>query len=290
MTRQQRRFWGSLATLLLALVLAYFGEQQVQEEPPSRPAPPPHTATSSIYHDPLAFGKPVGGGRKSVLLKKPEYVLSYNPARGGPDWVSWELNSSQFGDAERCNCFAGDTSLPRGVPVVVSSDYTGSGYDRGHMVRSEERTSTPEENRATFLMTNILPQTHDLNAGPWLRLEEYMETLARRQARELYIVAGGIYPPNPPTLKDAGKVAIPSAFWKAALVLPAGTAPESVRSAADVRVIAVLMPNITGIQSTAWRQYVTTIGRIEAESGLTLFPALPDSIAAKLKARRGDGR
>jgi len=288
MTRQQRRFLTSLATLLLALVLAYFGEQEIIPSEPS--APPAPTTTGSIYHDPLEFGRPLGGGRGSVLLRKPEYALSYNPARGGADWVSWNLNASQFGDAERCNCFAGDTSLPRGVPVVVSSDYTGSGFDRGHMVRSEERTRTPEENRATFLMTNILPQTHDLNAGPWLRLEEHLETLARRDGREIYIVAGGIYPSNLPTLKDAGKVTIPSAFWKAALVLPAGATAASIRSPDEVRVIAVMMPNTTGIISTPWTKYVTSIQKIEAASGLTLFPALPEPVAAALKARRGDGR
>ena len=44
--------------------------------------------------------------------------------------------------------------------------------------KRKERTRSPEDNRATFLLTNILPQTHDLNGGPWLRLEEHCRELA----------------------------------------------------------------------------------------------------------------
>ena len=71
-----------------------------------------------------------------------------------------------------------DDMLPAGWYRVQDHDYAGSGYDRGHMVRSEERTRSPEDNKTTFYLTNVLPQTHELNAGPWLRLEDYCQDLA----------------------------------------------------------------------------------------------------------------
>ena len=69
----------------------------------------PHTAaTTAIYRDHLAFGAPVGADPSDILLSKTQYVVSYNPNRLGADWVSWNLNGSQFGPAPRCNCFSPD--------------------------------------------------------------------------------------------------------------------------------------------------------------------------------------
>ena len=74
---------------------------------------------------------------------------------------------------------------------VQSFDFTGSGFDRGHMVPNADRdkeTSIPI-NQATFLMTNMLAQAPDNNQGPWAALENYLRTLL--PAEEIYIVAGG---------------------------------------------------------------------------------------------------
>ncbi len=40
-----------------------------------------------------------------------------------------------------------------------NNNYRGTGYDRGHFVPSGDRTNTPEQNTATFMLTNIIPQT-----------------------------------------------------------------------------------------------------------------------------------
>ena len=79
-----------------------------------------------------------------------------------------------FGDAERCNCFSADPTLPAGIYRVVDFDYRDGGYDRGHMVQSEPRTTTDQENASTFLMTNILPQAAANNQGPWSKFENHL--------------------------------------------------------------------------------------------------------------------
>ena len=75
-----------------------------------------------------------------------------------------------FGDAERKNNWKPDPDLD-GKPRAVDNDYKGSGFDRGHMVASEDRVATQDLNDATFVFTNAVPQNRSLNGGQWALLE-----------------------------------------------------------------------------------------------------------------------
>ena len=78
----------------------------------------------------------------------------------------------------RSDRFHADTLLPPGITLVGKDDYAGTGYDRGHMCPSAHRTASEEANVATFVMTNMQPQLHTLNAGPWKSLETWERKLA----------------------------------------------------------------------------------------------------------------
>ncbi|MEJ7813397.1 MAG: DNA/RNA non-specific endonuclease [Gemmatimonadaceae bacterium] len=243
-------------------------------------------APSAVYRNHLEFGTPRDGDPSDdFLIQRPQYALSYNPVRNVANWVSWDLNWTHFGDAPRCDCFLADPALPASFYQVVSSDYTGSGYSRGHLVRSEERTSTAADNATTFYMTNILPQLQELNGGPWAAFELYLEGLARVDRKELYIVAGGIFPPNPATLNGQGKVPIPGSTWKIVLILPEGQGLANVTSASSIQVIAVNMPNVAGVAGTAWQSYRTTVDAIEAATGYDFLASLPDIIEALVESQ-----
>ena len=250
---------------------------------------PADAPTNAVYRDHLAFGTPAGGN----VLRKRQFALSYNAARGGPNWVSWNINATQFGSARRCDCFTADVALPEGVYRVVDFDYRNGGFDRGHMVQSETRTTTNQENAATFLLSNILPQAADNNQGPWSRHENYLNDLARGAGKEIYVVAGGSYSSNPATLKNEGKVAIPKSTWKVAVIMPAGSGRSDVRAAADIEISAIEIPNelspgvpITGIRGNGWEQYRVTVDMIEAATGYDLLENLPDHIETALE--KGD--
>ncbi|MGQ9805937.1 MAG: DNA/RNA non-specific endonuclease [Chlorobiales bacterium] len=252
------------------------------------PQPAGATAKSPFeIHAPLGIPKD-DDDSDDYLMEKPQYVLSYNNARGGANWVSWNLNESWFGTAERKQGqFITDMSLPDGFQRITHNDYTGSGFDRGHMVRSEERTRTREDNDATFLMTNILPQYHDLNAGPWLSLETYCEVLATKKNHELFLIAGGIYDKNPEYLKGKGKgrVAIPKSTWKIVVVLERGQGLESITK--DTRVIAVNMPNKQGkdFKKSGWRKYLTTVDELERLTGYDFLSNIPPDIQAAIESK-----
>jgi len=257
--------------------------------------------TAAIYRNHLEFGTPTDNTPNDEhLLAHRQFVESYNKNRGGPNWVSWDLNSSQFGPAPRCDCFSADQTLPADFYHVVDFDYRNGLYDRGHMAQSESRTTTDQENASTFLLTNILPQGAENNQGPWSAFENYVNDLARGTTanptrHEIYLVAGGLYGPNPGTLKGEGKVAIPDYTWKIAVIMADGKGLADVHSASDIQVIAVEMPNLitpgvpassVGIRNNPWEQYKTTVDQIESQTGYDFLSALPDRI--ELLVESGD--
>lgn len=235
----------------------------------------------------LAMGIPTDGDDSDdYLLVKPQYALSYNKKLNDPNWVSSNLDASYFGDAPRFSGqFMPDPSLPDGFYRVRHADYTGSGYDRGHMVRSEERTRNDADNESTFFTDNLLPQYHDLNAGPWLKLEMYCQKLAQKQNKELYIVAGGIFPAKPETIGKG--VAVPTSTYKIVVVLDRNQSVENVTE--STRVIAVSMPNKKGILSEGWGQYRTTVAELEKATRYNFLPDVPERIQRVIEARADTG-
>jgi endonuclease G, mitochondrial len=228
------------------------------------------------------------GNSENYLIARPQYALSYSKNKGIPNWVSWELNASWLGDAHRVGKFAPDEELPAGWEHIKPSDYTGSGFDRGHMANSEDRSRSPEDNVQTFLMTNILPQSPDNNQGPWVQLENYSRQLVR-SGKELFIVSGGygqggIGKNGLKATVGQGKVLVPAVTWKVILVLDtpnAGVAGVT----KNTRTIAVIMPNKQGIKSDPWQQYQTSVQEVEKLTGYQFFTNVPADIRSIIDAK-----
>ncbi len=228
------------------------------------------------------------GNSENYLIARPQYALSYSKNKGIPNWVSWELNSSWLGDAHRVGKFAPDQELPAGWEHIKSADYTGSGFDRGHMTNSEDRSRSPEDNIQTFLMTNILPQSPDNNQGPWVQLENYSRQLVR-SGKELFIISGGygqggIGKNGLKATVGQGKVLVPAVTWKVILVLD--TPNSGVAGVTkNTRTIAVIMPNKQGIKSDPWQQYQTSVQEVEKLTGYKFFTSVPAEIRSIIEAK-----
>lgn len=203
------------------------------------------------------------------------FSLSYNREKGIANWVMWKLDRDSLGGAQRQNDFRPDVRLPDRWPRITPFDYNNSGYDRGHICPSADRSRSEEANSATFLMTNIAPQKVDMNSGPWEKLERYSRSLARRKTT-LYIVAGQ-YGGN---VKIRKKITVPTNFWKVILVVPDGADVNR-----NTRVIAVDIPNIDGIGDVNWRNYRTTVSEIEQKTGYIFFASLPEDVQRDLKSK-----
>jgi endonuclease G len=214
----------------------------------------------------------------NYLMEKTQYALAYHRDRGTPVWTSWHLDTGWLGSIGRQNDFRADTTLPAGWYQVQGTDYSGSGYDRGHMTPSADRTKTVADNSATFLMTNMIPQLSANNSGPWASLESYCRDLVN-QGNELYIISGGS---GSQGTIAAGRVNIPSQTWKVIIVLPAGTDDVS-RVTNTTRTIAVIMPN-SGSINTDWRSYRVSVDQVETLTGYDFFSNVAPATQASIES------
>lgn len=236
--------------------------------------------------DHLALGNPsqarvVLANSNNYLMKKPQFALSYNRSKGIPNWVSWQLDQTWLGDVERRNNFRADQSLPPKWEKVDSRDYTRSGYDRGHMAPSGDRTNSEVNNSATFVMTNIVPQRPDNNRGPWVDLENYCRDLVD-DGKELFIIAGGY---GKRAAIANGKVTPPQNLWKIIVVMDETTL--GIKGISEkTPVIAVDLPNKQGIKSHEWQRYIVTIDHLEQETGYDFLSNIPDPLQARLESQK----
>ena len=189
----------------------------------------------------------------NYLLVKKQYTLSYNSSRGAPNWVSWTLQKSDIGKVGRQNNFHTELALPESFQRVTPADYARSGFDRGHMCNSKDRTRTAKDNRETFSMANMEPQTADLNQQVWKRLEDDSRKLALK-GNTLYVLAGCYG--NIGQIGKSNTVTVPKSCWKIVVV-----------EGPNARNIVVDIPNKKGISKDAWQKYATTLEDLEEKTG-----------------------
>ncbi len=247
---------------------------------------PTHVAlasASALYAPHTEFGEPADGSPSDdLIVTRAQYVASFNPLRGIPNWVSYNLEATHFGPEDRCDCFTFDPELPASVARYTTADYTGAGaiagfgIDRGHLARSFDRTAGALDNATTYYFTNIIPQTSDNNQGPWAEMENAVGDSARFGGREVFVIAGASGSAG--TVKNEGRITIPSQVWKVVVILPHDAGLSSVDSWDDVTVMAAIMPNVPGIRFVDWHTYLTTVDAVEALSGYDLLALLRDDI------------
>jgi endonuclease G, mitochondrial len=239
----------------------------------------------------LSMGNPSGatedeGDSNNYLMAKPYFALSYNNAKGTPNWVSWHLCQEDLGSAKRMP-FYPDETLPRGFNRVVPQDYTNAGFDRGHMCPHSDRDRTEAMSHATFMMTNIIPQTAAVNQRAWRQLEMYCRMLVEHEDKELYIVCGpaghgGRGKNGFKTSLTRGKVTVPGECWKVILVLDDADGDDATRVDSNTRLIAVTMPN-DGTVGEDWTEYRTSVKDVEELTGFKFFNRVPESVTDPLK-------
>jgi DNA/RNA endonuclease G (NUC1)/fibronectin type 3 domain-containing protein len=243
----------------------------------------------------LAMGNPSNATMDAVvqpnnyLISKPEYAESYSRDLGRPNWVSWHLTSAwTTGVGPRTDTFRPDPLLPFGWYKVQAFDFSSSGFDRGHMDPSADRSSSEPVNEATFTMTNMVAQAPGNNQGPWENLESFLRTLL--PADELFIISG----PNgvggtgsnggvTNTLAN-GHVTVPASTWKCALILPSGSGDPVSRVTASTQTLCVIMPNLDSIRPDDWHIYVKSVDQVEALTGYNLFSNVPAAIQSSIEA------
>ena len=245
-----------------------------------QPETAPPIISASLH---LAFGNPSNatmdaGHDENYLVVGDGSAFSYNNSRGTINWISWKTTRDDLGGSRQRPDFRPDPRLSANYQRIGYYDYSGSGYDRGHMVPSADRFANAKLNEETFMMTNIVPQTGALNQFPWEKLESYARSQARR-GFDVYTIAG-VYG-DQGTLKR--KVVVPTNCWKIIALLPKGRAIDDIDQ--RTRIIAVDMPNKEGIENDTWEKYKTTIRAIEERTGYDFFAAMPRDLQNTIETR-----
>lgn len=221
---------------------------------------------------PKLVGQPATGNW-SHILRNEGFMVEYSEKLKNPLWVIYQVGDKKHKTGKRPSGFSKDW---RSIANVSHDDYTGSGYDRGHMAPNYVIASRYGRNAQleTFLMTNISPQTPNLNQRSWQRLEELVANDFSDWHGPFWVVTGPIFGANPPTLKSSN-VPIPKAFYKI-LIKP---------STVDMppKALAFIFPqNAKG--NANLMNFVTTINDIQQQTGIDFFHKLDDEMETRLEA------
>lgn len=146
--------------------------------------------------------------------------ISYNATHRIPNWVYYDLSRENLMNscAKRKDKFKVDplltaAQLPNEL-IINGNGYKNSGFDRGHMAPSGDFIWDQSINEDTFFMTNMSPQTAELNQKTWNALEDHVRNWACGFG-EIKVYTGPIMAPNMPRLNSC--VSIPNKFFKVLL-------------------------------------------------------------------------
>lgn len=210
-----------------------------------------------------------------MIVSHTGYTISYNKANNTPDWAAWQLTADHCdGPVERSRKFWSDPDIPRPYRVEYY-EYKGSGYDRGHMCPAGDMKWSEKAMHDCFYMSNMCPQTSELNSGAWNKLEMKCREWAEQEGA-LYIVCGPIYKSgNRETIGIEHAIRVPDEFFKAVLSLRKG----------QEKAVAFIFRNDDSSQS--YKTAATTVDHVEEITGLDLFHNLDDETEEKVEAEKG---
>jgi endonuclease G len=266
---------------------------------PTAAKPPRQVLGAAADNDNLLLGNPSGAtsdpsNTTNYLLTRLQFATGYNAQRGIPVWTSWHVGRTDLTKAApRQDDFRPDPALPRQFYQVTPKSYAGSGFDKGHNCPSGDRTASLDDNSATFLMSNMVPQAPQNNQQTWAHLEEYTRDQVEKR-QEAYVVMGsygrgGTGKNGPASTLDQGRVTVPARIWKVVVFLPEGANDLQRIAAGQARVLAIDTPNDNSTNPD-WQQYLTSVDKIEAATGLDILSALPSATQAQLQRVVDSGR
>ena len=223
--------------------------------------------------NPSALELPLWSRNNEKLLGHKRYTISFNTKYRIPNWVAWELTYEQtLGNLSReGKTFVPDMNISNSP---IHSDYTNSGYSRGHMCPAADNKWDSQAYNESFYMTNVCPQTQDLNNGKWKSLEERCQNTWAKDYGKIYIVCGPIIPRTNKKYIGETKILIPEKFFKAIL------REVNINGKVHYEAIGYIL---TQKNQLYMNKCFYTVNEIEAMTGLDLFHNLDDRIEEKVE-------
>lgn len=221
---------------------------------------------SAIQSKPICTAQYFNGAAPVILNRKlaikiklgcfDHFTVMHSGLTRTPLWSAEHLTGENIIAASRLqreNPFHPEERLPASERAELS-DYSRSGFDRGHMSPNKDMPSKLAQWQC-FTLANMIPQNPNNNQVLWEGIESAVRALTKKSG-ELYVITGPLY------LGDRiqslyGRVMVPTQIFKAVLD------PRSGQAA------AYLADNTEGMGYK-----VISIAGLERISGIDFFPSL----------------
>ena len=218
-----------------------------------------------VHYDNLDAGIP---SIADQIINREGYALGFSQQHKQPLWVTYRLTKDEVESksVRRMGTFKTDFDV---IGSAMSSDYSNSGYDRGHMAPAADMQWSTNAMVESFLMSNMCPQYPSLNRHTWAYLEAEVRKYAQNED-SIYVVSGPIFTNQCLSTIGASRVVIPDAFYKA---IYDETPPE--------KMIAFVMLN-TNLNHNIYL-YATNVAYVESLASLNFFSSIDTNKQSILK-------
>ncbi|MGO3467620.1 MAG: DNA/RNA non-specific endonuclease [Psychrobacter sp.] len=145
------------------------------------------------------------------------FAVMYSGVSRTPLWSAEHLDRKrlqQAGEIDREDSFHEESKLPDSARASLS-DYSGSGYDRGHLAPNADMANRSQQ-YDSFSLANIAPQSPRNNRYIWRNIESATRYMTQ-QYGEIYTVTGVAFT-DKKTKQLADRVLVPSHFFKAVYI------------------------------------------------------------------------
>lgn len=293
----------ALTATCICLAIISCGDD-MPEPSPSTPA-----VNENANHSPvieasrMEIPKLKGGTYDQFIVKKAKlrdngntmfvnFCIEYDQLKKASRWTAfrWDIDNTYDSNCGRAGSFATDTDVPS--QYRVGSGYF-KGYQRGHMLASEDRQCSVSANTQTFLMTNIHPQLGRFNGYDddgsyiWVNAEGLIRKLYSGWTRSnnatdtIYVVKGGTIDKSSQIMgytsnTTTSNIVVPKYFYIALLYKTGKSQTQG-----GYKAIALWIPHSEGNTTSGKaiaQKYAISIDKLEENTGMDFFCNLPDDI------------
>lgn len=210
------------------------------------------------------------GNQQLKILSNIGFYAAYSEDRRNPLWVAYKIDAvAPHPGLARPSGFKVDM---RTISRVEPNAYSKSGYDRGHLAPNSAISSRlgRDAQLETFLMSNIIPQTPELNRRTWANLERLEMEYAERFGT-IWVITGPVFGEH--VKRIANTIDIPDACFKILVKEMQGY----------VKTLAFIVPQtVTGREPI--NSFLTSIREIERLTGLDFFWPMDDEYEEQLES------
>lgn len=135
--------------------------------------------TSFLVTLSFLFGLSLNQNTNEVLLKTKQFNVIYSKKYKEPIITFYKLNWSEVKLKSKNKCRFHYSKLIDLKYQYNSKKYSRTGYDRGHSANKADFDDTPIDKCNTYVMINVVPQSHYFNAYIWGEAEKFERILTK---------------------------------------------------------------------------------------------------------------